>query len=547
MGWWNRGRNNKKNKKKRARRASAYLDDHISETGDPDHTNDYSEVDSVEVDDDESGSFDSNDDNGDDDESDMDEWEGRPMRHLMWQDDNHVAVLTQVYGSVWPRAISYCCLNAAICYLVFYLKEHHKVDLTVSPSGHKYMATLMSFLLVTRLKITFDNYMSNAKNLSTLNKAVRDLVANACLLTANDKHKRAKMWRQDVTYSTLVMLRVAIAVLEYRTKGENPWLLDEMNQENGEEVHRYSFKKDISPTAAAQGHRKGSSLRDSNVLSPSVAQTTDGILKQGGTLETYDAVLSALPELSRDNTTQHDHDEELLDLPSLKQRLAHVADEERNIVEEASRAVYCLAMNLRREILKQRDGTWFKDRDAVWQHPCNEETRLLDFVAEFLKAFAGLYKLITTPLPLPLLQMNKIFLFVWLFTLPMCIMHAQVANFSRTPAAGMILVFVITFGFLGLEFTAMELTDPFGNDPSDFDGLGEAQVTMEDCYISIYRADGIQWVKALRKRVKPKDKKESMEEFENEFHAAHAAGEQQQEESPRVTFWDDPSPKTHLA
>jgi len=36
--------------------------------------------------------------------------------------------------------------------------------------------------------------------------------------------------------------------------------------------------------------------------------------------------------------------------------------------------------------------------------------------------------------------------------------------------------FFITYGFVGLEYVSMELDDPFGDDPNDFDDLGMAEV-----------------------------------------------------------------------
>ena len=37
---------------------------------------------------------------------------------------------------------------------------------------------------------------------------------------------------------------------------------------------------------------------------------------------------------------------------------------------------------------------------------------------------------------------------------------------------------------------SIQLDDPFGDDPNDFDVLGLAQVVFEDIYISIYDIDG---------------------------------------------------------
>jgi len=468
----------------------------------------------------------------DDDLSLVDEWESRPIRLLFWEDKDLYSVITCIYGSVWPRVLPFCCVNVIWTLVIFYLKSNRDIDLTVNHSGHTYLSALMSFVLVTRLKITFEDYMSNSKHLSGLNRACQDLVANVCLLTSNETSKRAKQWRQDVTYSVLIMLRVAIGVLEFRSNKENPWLLAEMANENGEEVEKYSFK-------VQENNHEDDEIQKSILKSE--------LLAKNSSVRRYDDAVLNMAQCNRDHTTDHDDDQELMDMPALKQRLAHVKDSERDPLEESSRCVYNLALNARREILKQRDGTWFKSRDAVWQHPCNEETRLLDFVGVFLKNFSGLNRKITTPMPLPLVQITKTLLFVWLFTMPMCLCKVKMNHFMNIPITICIVVFFITFGFLGIEFVSVELADSFGNDPSDFDDLGQAQMTMEDCYISIYRQDGKAWAKALRKRVKPRD----LFSVDSPILPSplspmdHEKADNKQEE--QFVFKDEISPKTHVA
>jgi predicted membrane chloride channel (bestrophin family) len=92
------------------------------------------------------------------------------------------------------------------------------------------------------------------------------------------------------------------------------------------------------------------------------------------------------------------------------------------------------------------------------------------------KGFQGLKKLITTPFPFPLVQMTRTFLFIWVFTLPTVICYSQ--DMNRKPYDEALLIFFITYGFIGLEYVAMELDDPFGEDPNDFDDLGMAQVRL---------------------------------------------------------------------
>lgn len=51
--------------------------------------------------------------------------------------------------------------------------------------------------------------------------------------------------------------------------------------------------------------------------------------------------------------------------------------------------------------------------------------------------------------------------------------------------------------FVGLELVAIELDDPFGDDPNDFDVAGLANVTFKDIYIFIYDLQGDTESKAL--------------------------------------------------
>jgi len=81
-------------------------------------------------------------------------------------------------------------------------------------------------------------------------------------------------------------------------------------------------------------------------------------------------------------------------------------------------------------------------------------------------------KVVTTPFPFPLVQMTRTFLFLWVFTLPFALTY----DIGQFPALLMI-VFFVTYGFIGLEFVSIELDDPFGVDDNDFDVEGLALVS----------------------------------------------------------------------
>lgn len=181
-----------------------------------------------------------------------------------------------------------------------------------------------------------------------------------------------------------------------------------------------------------------------------------------------------------------------------KKRYGNWNHGKRDLSDENFRAPIVLAYNLRSEIMKQRQGGYLeqKRKDTKTFMHVNEELKVLGMVSNYVSAFHGLKKLITTPFPFPLVQMARTFLFFWVFTIPFAI----VGDISE-PIDAMIINFFITYGFIGLEYVSMELDDPYGEDPNDFDNLGMAQMVFEDIYITIYKTDGAKSADVLRHRV----------------------------------------------
>lgn len=67
--------------------------------------------------------------------------------------------------------------------------------------------------------------------------------------------------------------------------------------------------------------------------------------------------------------------------------------------------------------------------------------------------------------------MSRTFLFFYIYTLPSALLTA-----SSTPEADLVVLFIVTYGFIGLELISIELDDPFGDDVIDFDTLRSLHV-----------------------------------------------------------------------
>jgi Bestrophin, RFP-TM, chloride channel len=76
--------------------------------------------------------------------------------------------------------------------------------------------------------------------------------------------------------------------------------------------------------------------------------------------------------------------------------------------------------------------------------------------------------------------MSRTFIFFYIYTLPSALLTA-----SSTPIADLVVLFIVTYGFIGLELISVELDDPFGDDVIDFDTLGSLYVS---CRFHVNRA-----------------------------------------------------------
>ncbi|KAG7344780.1 bestrophin, RFP-TM, chloride channel [Nitzschia inconspicua] len=129
-------------------------------------------------------------------------------------------------------------------------------------------------------------------------------------------------------------------------------------------------------------------------------------------------------------------------------------------------------------------------------HPIHvqHEMNLLASVDKFQGGYYGMRKIMTTPVPFPLVQMAHTLVMFYVFSLPLVFLGDTHSNIWED----CITVFLLTYGFLGLDATSIELDDPFGDDSNDFDVAAYAQFAVDDVIIMIYDADGEEWADALR-------------------------------------------------
>ena len=114
------------------------------------------------------------------------------------------------------------------------------------------------------------------------------------------------------------------------------------------------------------------------------------------------------------------------------------------------------------EVLKRLASIISKQNDLLVRpmHP-KEEMVLHGMIPELHTNLDLLYKIHNTPVPFALLNLIRICVGSWILVIPFLQKRYLIINF--------IFVFFLTYAVIGIDVVANEFSDPFGDDPNDFD------------------------------------------------------------------------------
>jgi hypothetical protein len=139
---------------------------------------------------------------------------------------------------------------------------------------------------------------------------------------------------------------------------------------------------------------------------------------------------------------------------------------------------YMLASRLEMAILS--NDKYFEEPLAVVR-----ENDLLGRSSAFMDGFVQLLKFGTTPRPYVTTQMGRTMVLIWILGLPFAITNQHAKHIFEA----LILVFLVTYGFIGLTMADIELHDPLGNDPNDLEGARYTKIVIQA--IEDYFTNGI--------------------------------------------------------
>jgi len=93
---------------------------------------------------------------------------------------------------------------------------------------------------------------------------------------------------------------------------------------------------------------------------------------------------------------------------------------------------------------------------------------------------------------------HYMFLFAYIYSLPFALLSV-----ISKPVQNVVVVFIASYGFIGIEHCSIQLDDPFGDDPIDLPVRGQTKSVTKDVYLALLDSDGMEAVNAVKANMKP--------------------------------------------
>ena len=365
---------------------------------------------------------------------------------------DHLSVMTQLYGSVWPRVFPLCLANTIFCACIWVVdRRYDSIDFSIDPSGHKYLAALLSFLVIARVRIIYNYSIKARENLSIITQNAHDLVEHAAVLTCENNSLEAMEWRRNVALGVIEFVIDCMDALSFNSEisdiieGEEAEKWRNMTRRKREEIEKKQViirkEKFRKPTLTAMALKK-------SILSHRY--------KYGTELKT------------------------LIARPAVEMRLLCFVETCQNGEETQKSNSSISLLSLLSKFTSNFDlclKLAFYQIDGLINtpFPFRKLQALICASTWFLIIRSNI---ISTVFSTALVQMGRMILIFWVLTLPFALQHSPYPLWGEC-----MLIFLLTFGFFGLEFVCIEMSDPFGTDANDFDQVNLARVSFHQFFV----------------------------------------------------------------
>ena len=107
------------------------------------------------------------------------------------------AIIFQCQGSVFFAVLPYCLLNCSLLAIVLFLAKNG-VDIAFSPTGHELMTLIISFLVISKVNLGYERYMTARDAIGNALSSLRELNQLVITYVGQDGSTAANQWRMEV-------------------------------------------------------------------------------------------------------------------------------------------------------------------------------------------------------------------------------------------------------------------------------------------------------------------------------------------------------------
>jgi predicted membrane chloride channel (bestrophin family) len=133
-------------------------------------------------------------------------------RRVKFDATDHLRTITQLHGSVWPSVLPFCALNCFNLLIVALLKKYYIPALKITEGDFtSSLSIIVAFLSVTRVTISFNDYISHRNGLQQIARSARGLVFHSVAFTRGDSSPSAKEWRFTIARETIALLKLMVS------------------------------------------------------------------------------------------------------------------------------------------------------------------------------------------------------------------------------------------------------------------------------------------------------------------------------------------------
>jgi hypothetical protein len=175
------------------------------------------------------------------------------MVNQYYDSSNHVRVLFQGYGSIWPKVLPFCILNLSLSCTLVYLMRYHSITLDISTQTHSVLSVIAAFLSVTKISMSLDRFQQLRAQFSILYREPREFIQHMTIFSENDSSTKkntaasgamgssavrppkttmepnaAPEWRNEVAYLVMTLVRSVVAAVSYDSTNLPAWDIPEL-------------------------------------------------------------------------------------------------------------------------------------------------------------------------------------------------------------------------------------------------------------------------------------------------------------------------------